>query len=125
MCVKRRSKSSTHNIVHAGIVRPVCEVKPLRCKPQRVPLAELEGAAQAQVESGVVWAQAAVAWSSGGTVISEMIVSIDVCPSQQIKGMTAVVRNNGGQLKASEELRMCPGAFQHRRDHELMPLIKI
>src|SRR5207247_4934897 len=125
MNVKWRSKSSAHNIVYAGIVRPVRDVESLSRESQTTLFANFENSAQAHVERCVIGAQTAVPRSAGRTVVGEMIVTIDVRASQKVKRMAAVVADNRRQLKSGQDTGTLPGASQHCSKHHFMALIKI
>src|SRR5207247_8754593 len=98
MNVKWRSKSSAHNIVYAGIVRPVRDVESFSRESQTALFANFENSAQAHVERCVIGTQATVPWSSRRTIVGEMIVAVDVGASQKVRGMTAVVADDRSQL---------------------------
>jgi hypothetical protein len=98
--VKWRSESSAHDIVHAGIVRPVRDVESLSRESQTNLFANFENSAQAHVERCVIGTQAAIPRNPGRTIIGEMIVAIDVGAGLQIKRMAAVVADDRRQLKS-------------------------
>src|SRR5712691_12889874 len=125
MNVKRRSKSSAHDIIHAGIVRPVRDVESFSREPQTALFANVENSAQAHVEGRVVRTETTIARSTRRPVVCEMIVAIDVRASQKVKRMTTVVADNRRQLKSGQDTGALPRAFQHGSKHHFMTLIKI
>src|SRR5438094_8642542 len=101
MNVKWRSKSSAHNIVYAGIVRPVRDVESFSRESQTALFANFENSAQAHVEGRVVRTKTTIARSSRRAVVGEMIVAFNVRASQMVKRMAAAVVENRRQVKSS------------------------
>src|SRR5208282_1289942 len=58
-------------------------------------------------------------------VVGEVTVAIDVGTGEKIKGMAAVVVEDGRKLEASENAGFFPRAFKHPCDDNLVALIKI
>jgi len=125
MCIKRRSKSRAHDIVHAGIVRVVGKVEGFRRKVQRGLLAQLENPAQSQIEIGEVRTNAGVASRPGWAIIREMSVAVDVRCSQKVERVAAVVRKDRSELEPSEDSRFIKRASQDGGNYYLVPLVKI
>src|SRR5207247_10581670 len=90
MNVKWRSKSSAHNIVYAGIVRPVRDVESFSRESQTALFANFENSAQAHVEGRVVRTKTTIARSSRRPVVGEMIVAINVRARQKGQRMVSV-----------------------------------
>src|SRR5262249_20782074 len=87
--------------------------------------AQPEHSPAADVEGRIVWAQSAVAWRSGRTVVGEVIVAIDIRPRKQIERVPAVVAQNGRKLKARPKAGALPWTLQYSRDREFVPLVEV
>src|SRR5215472_3919320 len=100
-----RGENRAHDVVYARIVGAVGDVESFRRKVQNAEFAQFEGAAQTQIENRVVGTETAIARSSGGTVVGEMIVAVNIRARQEIKRMATVVANDGRELKSRQETR--------------------
>ena len=119
------SNRGADDIVHAGVVSAVGQVKSFRGELKRGLFIQFEGAAEPQVEIIVVRANTGIAAVSRRAVVGEVTVAVDVCTGEKIKGMAAVVVEDGRKLEATEDAGFFPGAFKHSCDDNLVALIKI
>src|SRR5580704_7034696 len=91
MHVEWRSKRGADDIVYAGVVGTVGQVKSLRCELKRCLLMKLKGAAEAHIEIVVVGAHTGIATVCRRAVVGEVTVAVDVGAGEKVKGMSAVV----------------------------------
>src|SRR5215470_88371 len=87
-------------VVHTCEIRPVRDVKSLRCKPKGCFVAQFVGPAQTHVEDYVVGPQPGVARSSDGALVGRMIVAVHFTTSQQVKRVSSMVGENGSELES-------------------------
>src|SRR5579864_2368873 len=96
----REAQQRAYLVVHAGVVRPICDVKSLRRKLQVHLFAQFVLPSQARVEIVIVGTKTGVARRADGALICGVIIAIDLSPGEQIEGMPAVVNEDRRQLKS-------------------------
>ena len=122
--IEGRGDGSPHNVVHTRVVGVVGEIESFCHKAQGTLLAQLDGSAEPHIPVVEVRADPAVARGAGRTIVGEVVVPIDIGACQQIEGMSAVIGEDGRQLKTRQK-RSTPRAVHNSCQDPFMPLIEI
>lgn len=117
------SIACANDIIHAGVVGAVCQVKRFGHELNAVMIAETNASAKPQIEGEVIRAETSVTADADGPVVGGMMIAIDVGTGEKIERMSTVVSEDGRKF----EIRQIPGlprTVEDARDDDLMTLIE-